>query len=92
MNIYIGNLSFDSTEEEIRSLVSEFGEVSSVRLITDAYSGKSKGFCFVDMPNKAEADEAIKKLHDSSLGGRNIVVNEARPRGEKPPQRNRQRY
>lgn len=84
MNIYLGNLSFASTEEDVTKLFAEYGEVSSVRLITDAYSGRSKGFGFVEMPNKAEAEAAIKGLNETSFGGRNIIVNEARPREEKP--------
>lgn len=89
MNIYLGNLSFDSTEEKINQKFSEFGEVTSVRVITDAYSGKSKGFCFIEMPNQKEAENAIKELNESSFDGRNILVNEARPRGEKPARRPR---
>ncbi len=90
MNIYVGNLSFDVTEDELREFFAEFGEVSSVNIITDRYTGKSKGFGFVEMPTQAEAEASIKELNESSLKGRDIIVNQARPRTEKP--RGKQRY
>jgi RNA recognition motif-containing protein len=89
MNIYVGNLPYSVTEEELREAFSEFGEVSSVNVITDKYSGQSKGFGFVEMENNSEADEAIKALNESSLKGRNIKVNQAKPREKRPQRRSR---
>lgn len=80
MNIYVGNLPYSTSEDAIRELFQQFGEVSSVRIINDAMTGKSKGFCFVDMPEDDKAQEAIEALHGSELDGRNIVVNKARER------------
>jgi len=89
MNIYIGNLPYNVTEEELREAFSEFGEVSSVNVIMDKYSGQSKGFGFVEMENNSEAEEAIKALNESSLKGRNIKVNQAKPRDKRPQGRSR---
>jgi RNA recognition motif-containing protein len=89
MNIYVGNLPYSVTEEELREIFSEFGEVASVNVITDKYSGQSKGFGFVEMENNSEADEAIKALNESSFKGRNIKVNQAKPRGKRPQRRSR---
>ena len=77
MNIYVGNLSYSVTEDDIRSLFVEFGEIASVKVISDKFSGQSKGFCFVDMPSNSEADQAIKALNGKSIGGHNIKVNPA---------------
>ena len=87
MNIYVGNLPYNVTEEELREAFSEFGEVSSVSVIMDKYSGQSKGFGFVEMENNSEAEEAIKALNESSLKGRNIKVNQAKPRDKRPQRR-----
>lgn len=89
MNIYVGNLPYNVTEEELREVFSEFGEVSSVNVITDKYSGQSKGFGFVEMEKNSEAEEAIKALNESSLKGRNIKVNQAKPRDKRPQRRSR---
>ncbi len=89
MNIYVGNLPYNLTDDELRAAFSEFGEVSSVSIIMDRMSGQSKGFGFVEMPEDTEADEAIKALNESALNGRNIKVNQARPRGERSPRRPR---
>ena len=89
MNIYVGNLSYSVTESDLKEAFSEFGEVSSVNLISDKFSGESKGFGFIEMPNNSEADAAIKALNDSSLKGRNIKVNQAKPKGERPQRRPR---
>lgn len=89
MNIYVGNLPYSLTEDELRAAFSQFGEVSSVNIIMDRMSGQSKGFGFVEMPDNTEADEAIKALNESALNGRNIKVNQARPRGERSPRRPR---
>ena len=83
MNIYVGNLPYTITEGELKDVFSEFGEVSTVNVITDKFSGQSKGFGFVEMENNSEADEAIKALNESNLKGRNIRVNQAKPRGER---------
>ncbi|MBU2708978.1 RNA-binding protein [Zooshikella marina] len=89
MNLYVGNLSYSVTEEDLRDAFSEFGEVSTVNLVTDKFSGQSKGFGFVEMPDNSEADAAIKAFNDSMFKGRNIKVNQARPRGERPQRRAR---
>ncbi len=89
MNIYVGNLPYSVTEDELRDVFAEFGEVSSANVIMDRFSGQSKGFGFVEMPNNSEADEAIKALNESSFKGRNIKVNQAKPRGERPQRRSR---
>ncbi len=82
MNIYTGNLPYGLTEEELKAAFTEFGTVTSVKLIVDKYTGRSKGFGFVEMPDDAEAESAIKALHESSLKGRTINVNQAKPRTE----------
>ena len=79
MNIYRGNLSYEVTEEDLKQA---FGEVESVNIIKDKYSGRSKGFGFVEMPAKDEAQSAINELNDTELKGRTLKVNEARPRSE----------
>ena len=84
MNIYVGNLAYSVTEDDLRGAFSEFGEVTSVSVITDKYSGQSKGFGFVEMADNAEADAAIKALNETALSGRNIKVNQARPRADRP--------
>jgi len=82
MRIYVGNLSYDTTEDELRKDFAAFGEVVSVSVVTDRYSGRSKGFAFVEMTNKAEADAAIAGLNGKAVKERTLVVNEARPRTE----------
>ncbi len=82
MNIYVGNISWDSTEEELKNIFESHGAVSSVKIITDKITGRSRGFGFVEMPEKAEAEAAISTLNGTDLKGRKIVVNEARPKGE----------
>lgn len=84
MNIYVGNLSFETTEEDVRGAFEAFGQVESVKLITDKYSGESRGFGFVEMPSKDEAQAAISGLNGQELKGRALNVNEARPRSERP--------
>ncbi len=84
MNIYVGNLPYSVTDADLKEVFSAFGEVSSSAVISDRFSGQSKGFGFVEMPNNSEADEAIKSLNDTNLKGRNIKVNQAKPRGERP--------
>jgi len=80
VNIYIGNLSYDVSEEKIKELFSKFGEVSSVKIITDQYSGRSKGFGFVEMNDKDSADKAIQELNGTDVLGRDIKVNLAKPK------------
>ncbi len=89
MNIYIGNLSFEVTEEDLRQAFVSFGQLSSVRIITDRDTGGSKGFGFVEMPNNDEAQSAIRGLNNTELKGRTIKVNEARPRSESRQDRGR---
>lgn len=81
--LYVGNLSYDSTEDSIKQAFSEFGEVSSVALIADKYSGRSKGFAFVEMPKDDEAAKAIAGMNEKELDGRKIRVSEARPREDR---------
>jgi len=80
MNIYVGNLDFKVSEDELAELFEEFGNVSSSKIIMDKYSGRSKGFGFVTMDNNDEATKAIKELNGTSLKDRELVVNEARPK------------
>lgn len=82
MNIYVGNLSYEITEEDLRQAFGPFGQVESVSIIKDKYSGQSKGFGFIEMPSKAEAQAAIEGLNGKELKGRTLNVNEARPRSE----------
>jgi RNA recognition motif-containing protein len=83
MNIYVGSLHFKMNEAELRELFEEYGEVSSAKIIFDKYSGKSKGFGFVEMPNDAEAKKAIEELNGAEVQGRNIIVNESIERAER---------
>lgn len=85
MNIYVGNLPYGVSEDDLKGAFAEFGEVSSVNIITDKFSGQSKGFGFVEMSNDSEADEAMRALNESDLKGRNIRVNQAKPRRERSP-------
>ena len=89
MNIYVGNLPYSISEDELKDVFSQHGEVSRVTLITDKYSGQSKGFGFIEMPTQSEAEEAIKSLDGTEVKGRNIKVNQARPRDERPQRRPR---
>ena len=82
MNIYIGNLSYEVTEEDLQQAFEAFGQVESVNIIKDKFSGRSKGFGFVEMPDKANAQSAINELNAKELQGRSLNVNQARPRTE----------
>ncbi|MGE5152445.1 MAG: RNA recognition motif domain-containing protein [Bdellovibrio bacteriovorus] len=84
MNIYVGNLAYSVTQDDLRDAFAAYGEISSVNLITDKFTGDSKGFGFVEMPNNSEADAAIKALNETPLKGRNMKVNQAKPRGDRP--------
>lgn len=80
MRIYVGNLPYEATEDEIKQEFEAFGEVTSVNIITDRISGRPKGFAFVEMESKAESEAAIEAMNGKVIGERTIVVNEARPR------------
>jgi RNA recognition motif-containing protein len=82
-NIYVGNLSYDTTEDTLRTLFGEYGEVESARVITDRYTGRSKGFAFVEMSAEDAAREAIDALNGKSVDGREIRVDKAKPRTER---------
>jgi len=82
MNIYVGNLSYELTEEDLKQAFEVFGEVDTVKVIKDNYTVRSKGFGFVEMPAKAEAQSAIEGLNGKDLKGRSLNVSEARPRSE----------
>ena len=89
MNIYVGNLSYSVTEDELRNAFATFGAVSEVSIVKDKFSGQSKGFGFVEMPDNSAADAAIKGLNGTDLKGRSIKVNQARPREERPQRKPR---
>jgi len=80
MNIYVGNLSSETTEKQLEDLFAPFGEIKLVKIIVDAYTKRSKGFAFVEMPEQENAAQAVEKLNNSLLQGQTITVNEARPR------------
>ncbi len=80
MNIYVGNLPFNLGEEDLKEIFEEYGEVTSAKIIADKFSGRSKGFGFVEMANDDEANNSIKELNNAEVGGRNIKVNESKPR------------
>lgn len=82
MNIYVGNLSRETTEDELRQAFEAFGQVTSVNIIKDRYSNESRGFAFVEMATKSEAQAAINGVNGTTLGERTLSVNEARPRSE----------
>jgi len=84
MNIFCGSLPFSLREDELRGFFEEYGEVSSVKIITDKFSGRSKGFGFVEMPVEDEARKAISELHGAEVDGRTIVVNESEERRDSP--------
>jgi len=80
MNIYVGNLSYGMSEDELREAFSAYGAVSSVKILVDRETGRSRGFAFVEMPNNGEAETAINQLNGKDVGGRPLRINEARPR------------
>ncbi len=82
MNIYVGNLHYGLTEDDLKEVFGEYGDVESVKIIADKFSGRSKGFGFVDMPNDLEGQKAIDELNDTDLKGRNMKVNQAREKTE----------
>ncbi len=83
--IFVGNLPFSTTEQELNELFAEIGQVESASIISNRYSGRSRGFGFVEMTDDAEADKAIEQLNGKVVGEREIVVSEAKPREERPP-------
>jgi len=83
-NIYVGNLSFDATEDQVRGMFEQYGPVDKVSIITDRDTGQPRGFAFVEMPDDDSAGKAMEALNGSALGGRNITVNEARPKADRP--------
>ncbi len=84
MNIYVGNISWGTTEDDLRQAFEEFGSVTSVNIITDRDTGRSKGFAFVEMEDAADAETAIAAMDGNSVDGRNLRVNEARPKTDRP--------
>jgi len=89
MNLFVAKLNFSTQEADLREAFEQFGEVSSCSVITDKFSGRSKGFAFVEMPNDDEAQAAINALDETELDGRTIVVKKAEPRENRPPRDNR---
>ena len=85
MNLYVGNLPYRITEDQLRQAFEEYGRVSSCTIIKDKVTGQSKGFGFLEMPERTEAEAAIDQLNGRDLMGRKINVNEARPRESRPP-------
>lgn len=83
MNIYVGSLNFKMNEAELREAFEEYGEVTSAKIIIDKYSGRSKGFGFVEMPNEEEAKKAIEELNGTEVSGRAIIVNESIERADR---------
>ena len=90
MNIYVGNLSYKMRDEDLKELFAPFGTVEECKVIMDRDSGRSKGFGFVEMPQQAEGEEAIKELDGKDVDGRNLRVNVAKPKEDRP--RRRERY
>jgi RNA recognition motif-containing protein len=80
MNIYVGNLSYGMSEDELREAFAAYGDVASVKILTDRETGRSRGFGFVEMPNQSEGEAAVTQLNGKDVGGRSLRVNEARPR------------
>ncbi len=91
MNIYVGNLPYTVSEEDLGNMFTQYGEVASVKLVMDMYSGRSKGFAFVEMPDNSQADTAIKALNKSRMHDREIKVNQAEAKGKRTG-RGRSRY
>lgn len=87
-SLFVGNMSFQTTEADLTALFRPFGQVGRVHIATDRETGRARGFAFVEMPNDAEAAKAIAALDGKEVAGRNLKVNEARPKGERPPRSN----
>jgi len=84
-SVFVGNLNFQTTEADLTALFHPFGQVGRIHIVADRETGRARGFAFVEMPNDGEAIKAIAGLDGKEFGGRNIKVNEARPKGERPP-------
>jgi RNA recognition motif-containing protein len=84
MNIYVGNLAYETTEEQLRELFGQFGEVQGASVIVDRVTGRSRGFGFVEMPDNTQAQQAIDALNAKEIGGRVLTVNQARDRSSRP--------
>lgn len=91
VNIYVGNLAYTVTADDLREVFEQHGTVDRASVIADRMSGRSKGFGFVEMPNDDEANTAIAKLNETEFKGRNLMVNVARPQAERPPRRSQGR-
>lgn len=89
INIYVGNLSFDTAEDELKDLFASYGAVDSVKIISDQFTGRSRGFGFIEMADREEGMKAIEELNSRELGGRTLKVNEARPRTQQRDRGNR---
>ncbi len=89
VNIYVGNLSYETSENDLRTMFEEYGTVDRASVVMDRMSNRSKGFGFVEMPNDSEARAAIGALNESETQGRKMTVNEAKPKGERPARRER---
>ena len=89
MNLYVGNMSYEVSEDDLKALFAEYGEVESVNRIIDRQTGRSKGFAFVEMPSNSEADQAVKNLNGHDLKGRKLKVNQAKPKEKRRPFRPR---
>jgi cold-inducible RNA-binding protein len=87
-SLFVGNISFQTTEADLTTLFQPFGQVGRTHIVTDRETGRARGFAFVEMLNDAEAAKAIAALDGKEVGGRNLKVNEARPKGERPPRSN----
>ncbi len=87
MNIYVGNLAYTATEETLKQLFEEFGQVTTSKIITDKFTGSSRGFGFIEMSSSEEGQQAITELNGKDFEGRDLTVNEARPRESRPPRR-----
>lgn len=92
VNIYVGNLAYSTTEQELSELFGAYGEVRSAHVISDKATGQSKGFGFVEMSDNQAAENAIRELNGKQVKGRALKVNEAKPRADRPPQQRRPRY
>lgn len=89
MNIYVGNISWDTTETSLQRAFEQYGQVASARIVMDRDTGRSRGFAFVEMPNDDEGRAAVEAMNGAELDGRSVRVNEARPREERPARRPR---
>jgi RNA recognition motif-containing protein len=89
LNIYVGNLAYATTEDDLRAMFESHGKVDRVSVVTDRMTGRSKGFGFVEMPNNDEGQAAINALNGQDTQGRKLIVNEAKPKEDRPPRRNR---